>query len=93
MVFATQFACALGAWGFAVEPALFGAIAAVYLGNMVVPTAALAELGVREALMVAWMQPSGLALPALIAATFSVWLVNLGVPALVGAWLQINRRD
>jgi hypothetical protein len=93
MVFATQFACALGAWGFAVEPALFGAIAAVYLGNMVVPTAALAELGVREALMVAWMQPSGLALPALIAATFSVWLVNLGVPALVGAWLQFNRCD
>jgi hypothetical protein len=93
VVFATQFACALGAWGFAIEPALFGAIAAVYLGNMLVPTAALAELGVREALMVAWMQPVGLALPALIAATFAVWLVNLGVPALVGVWLQFYRHD
>lgn len=93
MVFASQFACALGAWGFTIDPAIFSAIAVVYLGNMIVPTAALAELGVREALIVAWMQPTAAVLPALVAATFTVWLVNLGVPALVGAWLQFNRHD
>ena len=58
-VFATQFAAALAAWGIEWDLALYTTIAVVYLGNMIVPTAALAELGVREALLVAWMQPPG----------------------------------
>ena len=90
-VFATQFACAVAAWGGAFSWETYGTIAVVYLGNMVVPTAALAELGVREALIVAWAQPVGDALPALVAATFAVWVVNLGLPALVGSWMQFNR--
>ena len=61
-------------------PALYTTIAVVYLGNMIVPTAALAELGVREALLVAWMQPPGVVLPGLLAAAFLVWVVNLGSP-------------
>ena len=68
-VFATQFACAVAAWGGAFSWETYGTIAVVYLGNMVVPTAALAELGVREALIVAWAQPVGDALPALVAAS------------------------
>ena len=51
---------------------------------MIVPTAALAELGVREALLVAWMQPPASLLPGLLAAAFLVWVVNLGLPALIG---------
>ena len=92
-VFATQFACALAAWGGELSWATYGTIAVVYLGNMVVPTAALAELGVREALIVAWVQPTGAALPALVAATFAVWAVNLGLPALAGSWMQFKRHD
>ena len=93
VVFASQFACALAAWGFEFSWATYGTIAVVYLGNMVVPTAALAELGVREALMVAWVQPTGGALPALVAATFAVWVINLGLPALAGSWTQFKRHD
>ena len=91
-VFATQFAAALAAWGIEWDLALYTTIAVVYLGNMIVPTAALAELGVREALLVAWMQPPGSLLPGLLAAAFLVWVVNLGLPALIGSGLQFQRR-
>jgi hypothetical protein len=91
-VFATQFAAALAAWGIEWDLALYTTIAVVYLGNMIVPTAALAELGVREALLVAWMQPPGSLLPGLLAAAFLVWVVNLGLPALIGGGLQFQRR-
>ena len=92
VVFATQFAAALAAWGIEWDLALYTTIAVVYLGNMIVPTAALAELGVREALLVAWMQPPGSLLPGLLAAAFLVWVVNLGLPALIGGGLQFQRR-
>lgn len=91
-VFATQFAAALAAWGIEWDLALYTTIAVVYLGNMIVPTAALAELGVREALLVAWMRPPGSLLPGLLAAAFLVWVVNLGLPALIGGGLQFQRR-
>ena len=39
-VFATQFAAALAAWGIEWDLALYTTIAVVYLGNMIVPTAA-----------------------------------------------------
>ena len=91
-VFATQFASALAAWGLEWDLSLYTTIAVVYLGNMIVPTAALAELGVREALLVAWMQPPASLLPGLLAAAFLVWVVNLGLPALIGGGLQFQRR-
>ena len=91
-VFATQFAAALAAWGIEWDLALYTTIAVVYLGNMIGPTAALAELGVREALLVAWVQPPGSLLPGLLVAAFLVWVVNLGLPALIGGGLQFQRR-
>jgi hypothetical protein len=91
LVFSCQFACALVAWGFEFDASLLVAIAAVYWGNMIMPTAALAELGVREALVVAWFNPEAEALVPLLAATFSVWLVNLFLPACIGGVLHLTQ--
>jgi len=92
-VFTGQFACALGAWGIEVDGSIWTAIALVYLGNMVVPTAALAELGVREALIIAWLQPEPEWTVPILIATFAVWLVNLCIPAFIGGGIQlIDRR-
>ena len=92
LVFTAQFACALGAWGIEVDGSIWTAIALVYLGNMLVPTAALAELGVREALIVAWIQPEPDWTVPLVAATFAIWLVNLCIPALIGGGMQLTVR-
>jgi hypothetical protein len=89
-VFATQFVFGLWAYGFAEMPLLMPAIALVYWGNMIIPTAALAEVGVREALIVMLLQPQPEMTAPLIAATFSVWALNLVVPAAIGAFIGPN---
>ena len=87
-VFATQFLMALYAYGFSEVLDLLPTIALVYWGNMIIPTAALAEMGVREALIILLLQPSAEMTIPLISATFVVWALNLVVPAIIGAFIS-----
>jgi len=84
-VFTSQFALGLIAFGFSNPSELFPAIALVYWGNMIIPTAALAEMGVREALIVMVLQPAPEMVVPLIAGTFFIWALNLVIPAIIGA--------
>ena len=52
---------------------------------MIIPTAALAEMGVREALIVMVLQPAPEMVVPLIAGTFFIWALNLVIPAIIGA--------
>ncbi|MDA7708962.1 hypothetical protein N8802_01970, partial [Flavobacteriales bacterium] len=54
-------------------------------GNMIIPTAALAEMGIREALIVLVIQPQPEMVVPLITGTFAIWMLNLVLPALLGA--------
>ena len=89
-VFATQFLMALHAYGFSEIFDLLTIITLVYWGNMIIPTAALAEMGVREALIILLLQPSAEMMLPLITATFVVWALNLVVPASIGAFISPN---
>jgi hypothetical protein len=84
-VFTCQFALGLIAYGFGDVTVLIPAIAMVYWGNMIIPTAALAEMGVREALIVMVLQPAPEMVVPLMAGTFFIWSLNLVVPAVFGA--------
>lgn len=84
-IFTCQFTLGLIAYGFADATVLLPAIALVYWGNMIIPTAALAEMGVREALIVMVLQPAPEMVVPLIAGTFFIWTLNLVVPAIFGA--------
>ncbi len=86
-VFSTQFWLAFQAVGVATQ---WNDIPLIFLGNALVPSAALGELGVREAVTLAVLQPEAGAAAAL--AAFAVWGVNLVVPAVVGALLNARRR-
>lgn len=88
-VFWTQFWLAFRAVGLAPR---WNDIPLIFLGNALVPSAAFGELGVREAVTLAVMQPEGAAVGAAAVAAFSVWSVNLVVPAAVGALLNLKRR-
>ena len=57
----------------------------------VLPSFVLAKLGVREMVIVAVMAPFFGQESSLILASFSIWLVNLAVPALFGAGLLLER--
>ena len=84
-VFACQFVLGLMAYGFNGFPEMIGAVALVYWGNMIIPTAALAEMGIREALIVLVIQPQPEMVVPLITGTFAIWMLNLVLPALLGA--------
>jgi hypothetical protein len=81
-VFTGQYVLAFAAVGIEVP---VRAVPLIFLGNALVPSAALGELGVREAVTLAVLQPEGAAVGAAVVATFGVWFVNLAVPAAVGA--------
>lgn len=84
-VFSGQFVLAFAAMGLAVP---WRSVALIFLGNTAVPSAALGELGVREAVTLAVLRPEGGAVGAAVVAAFLIWGVNLAVPAAVGAVLQ-----
>ena len=66
-------------------------LATVFLCNTLIPTAALGELGVREALTLAVFDPSGPTAAGAAAAAFCVWAINLAIPAAIGALLYPRR--
>lgn len=85
IIFSGQFYILL--WIFGVELSYTAAmilIAVTYLVMSVVPTFALTELGVRGAVATFFFSAVTGNLPGVINASFSLWLVNLAAPALLG---------
>lgn len=83
--FTAQFWLAFAAAGCGWTAEQARAVPLVLLGNTFAPGALLGELGVREALTWAILQPAGDEVGATLLAPFLVWLVNLVFPAAVGA--------
>ena len=55
-----------------------------FLGITAIPSIALAELGVREAVALGFLNGSGTATLSIISATLTLWLINVAGPALAG---------
>jgi len=73
-------------------PHACGAVPVIFLITTLVPTALLSELGVRGSVAVAVLVPlQAEALPVL-SATFTLWLANLALPALVGGVMLVAAR-
>lgn len=88
-LFTTQFTWVLMAWGLDGNLKLIQSVVLVFLGNMMIPSAALAELGIREALILAIYNPSTGWMAAAVVATFALWMINLMIPALAGGILHL----
>lgn len=85
-VFASQFILSLHLLGVALSlDEAFLRIATIYLSTTLIPTFALAEIGLRESMALLILSPSIQADSAVFAATLLVWIVNLLLPALLGA--------
>lgn len=92
-VFATQFYLALQLYGFAGMPhEAFLRIAIVYLFSTLIPTAALAEFGIRESMAVLVLPAAGMSPEAAFSATLVLYLVNICIPALAGGLLFIRMK-
>lgn len=92
-VFTVQFALMLQAFGagVALGDALL-AVPLIYLVTTLVPTVMLTELGVRGSVSLAVFGPLGGAAPAVLLAAFTVWLVNLVLPAVAGSVVLLVAR-
>lgn len=93
LVFAAQFFAALLGWGISLNGLQVWYVPLVYLGNMIIPSAALSEMGTREALTIALFQPDSTQWWAVVLAAFSVWVINLGVPAMAGTALSFRHQN
>lgn len=88
VVFASQFWLSFQAFGVVVDRHM---IPLIFLGNALVPSAALGELGIREAVSLAIIAPEDGAIGGVLVAAFVIWLINLVVPAAAGAIWQFQR--
>lgn len=89
-VFSTQFVLCLLAFQTPIEVfEVWILIAVVYLFSSFVPSAVLGELGIRESVALVLIAP--IAGPGselqVVLATFSLWIINLMLPGLAGAFL------
>lgn len=68
------------------------AVPVIYLVSTLVPTMLLSELGVRSSVAVALLAPLG-GVPALVLlASLGVWVLNLALPAAIGAVILVTAR-
>lgn len=85
LVFSTQFVCVLWAFGFQGDTVeLFVRIALIYLGSTVVPSFALAELGVRESMAMMLLPAAGIDPAVAFISTLLVWIINILLPSIAG---------
>lgn len=91
-VFTVQFALLLGALA---EVPLDGAIAAIpvtFLVATLIPTVMLTELGVRGSVAVAVISPAAVHDQGVFLASTALWLINLGLPAMLGGIILLVAR-
>lgn len=85
MVFSLQYIALI--WIFGIEASLFVAwimVTSIFLVQTIVPSVALIELGVRGNVALFFWKFVTTNHLAILAATFSVWFINLVVPAAIG---------
>lgn len=64
----------------------------IFLVSTIFPTVLLTELGVRGSVALAVLGPVGAAEATILLATFSIWLINLMLPAIAGSIILISAR-
>jgi uncharacterized membrane protein YbhN (UPF0104 family) len=69
------------------------AVPLIYVVATLVPTMVLSELGVRGSTAVAILSPWGLEEPGILMACFALWIINIVLPAAIGALLLVGRND
>jgi uncharacterized membrane protein YbhN (UPF0104 family) len=93
LVFAVQFYLILCFTGIDLSfiPA-FCAISFIYISMTLIPTIALAELGIRGSLALVFLSPLAPFPAQIVATTILIWIINIALPALTGVCMIYRTR-
>jgi hypothetical protein len=69
----------------------FARINLIYLFSTLIPTLALAELGLRESLSLVFLENMGLSDVEIFSAAFLLWVINLMLPAFYGHFTLLQK--
>ena len=84
LVFSSQFILLLLGFNELSVIDAFARINLIYLFSTLIPTLALAELGLRESLSLVFLENMGLSDVEIFSAAFLLWVINLMLPAIYG---------
>jgi len=65
----------------------------IYLFTTLVPTTTLAELGIRGSLAIFFIGLFSENIPNIVFASFTLWIINLAIPALIGSIFLIKNKS
>jgi hypothetical protein len=80
---------------FNVEISIFNSfisVSLVYLFTTLVPTTTLAELGVRSSLAIFFIGFFSQNIPGIVLSSFTLWIINLAIPAIIGSVFLIRNK-
>lgn len=92
LVFTLQFAILLSVLAAVPVGDSLPMIPLVYLLSTLVPTVMLTELGVRGSVAVALIPAESELVPAVLLSSTALWTINVGLPALAGAFILLTAR-
>lgn len=91
LTYSGQFLILLLGFGImAAKSQLFILILTIYLVQTIIPSIALIELGVRGKLALHFLGTLSISAIGILSATYLLWMINLLIPAVLGAILLIN---
>ncbi len=91
LIFSTQFILILAAFHELSISETFVRINLIYLFSTLIPTLALAELGLRESLSLLFLEDMGLSDLEIFSSAFLLWVINLMLPALYGHFSLLRK--
>jgi hypothetical protein len=80
---------------FNVEISIFNSfisVSLVYLFTTLMPTTTLAELGVRSSLAIFFIGSFSQNIPGIVFSSFTLWIINLAIPAIIGSVFLIKNK-
>jgi hypothetical protein len=91
LVFALQFYLLIRLFGIDVTLLEGGiAVASIYLAITFVPASLLGKLGIRESVSIVMLSGYTVYEYHIVAASFTLWVINLAIPALIGGYLLLR---
>ena len=71
---------------------LFSVLSLIFISQSILPVFSLFDVGVKGSLALLFLKPIGIGVSAILFTTFSIWMLNVILPSVIGLFLFINAK-